>query len=148
MNRFRRSLGAAFALAAVLATAHAASANTSIGAGVFFPNDGDSTVGVVGTLGLSSVPLLPVRPQITGAFLGGDGGRYAFTGEAEFQASKGFLGVGAGIGKMNRFGDSGLLFDLFGGFPIAPHVNVEARFYGAGGNNVGSASYLGLSLGL
>jgi hypothetical protein len=157
-------------LAAALLTQGAASADvgTSIGAGAFFASDGNTYPGIVGTVGLGSFPVIPIRPQVTGAYIftsGGNGANYAITGEGQFGGKTFYAGAGAGYGRLPLGGGggfaypglpggagppsstSGVLIDGFIGAKIAKYASVQFRYYASPDGNTGNAAYLGLSLG-
>jgi hypothetical protein len=123
-----------------------ARAGTAIGGGVFFPSDGSPSAGGIATLGLSSVPVVPVGPQLSVAALGG--GRFAATIEIQASAAGNYFGGGAGVGKFRTNGQAGTMLDVLAGTRIAPLLSVQARFYDGLGGNAGSSAYLGLSLSL
>lgn len=143
---FIRSLCVACGLWGAVLSATPARAGTAVGGGVFFPSDGSPSGGGIATLGLSSVPVVPVGPQLSVAALGG--GRFAATLEIQASAAGGFFGGGAGIGKFRTNGQAGTMLDALAGARIAPFVSVQARFYDGLGGNAGSSAYLGLSFSL
>jgi hypothetical protein len=121
-------------------------AGTAIGGGVFFPSDGNPAAGAIATVGLSSVPVVPVGPQVSVAALSGS--RFAATFEVQASAAGYFFGGGAGVGKFRANGQAGAMLDALAGARIAPLVSVQARFYDGLGGNAGSSAYLGLSFSL
>jgi hypothetical protein len=137
---------AALAAAAAIALASPARAAGSASAGVFFPSDGGASAGAIATLGLASVPVVPVGPQISVAAL--SNGRFAATLEIQASAAGNFFGGGAGVGKFRTNGQAGTLLDAFAGTRIAPFVSLQARFYSGVGANVGSSAYVGVSFSL
>jgi len=119
-------------------------ADTSIGAGLFFPSDGGATGGLLGSLPLISLPLAPVSVQLSGA-VPFSGGRYAVNAEAVVHAAGFFVGAGPGVGRFrDANGSTGALYDILAGIRIAPMITLDARYYGSGSSNVGSATYAGL----
>jgi hypothetical protein len=119
-------------------------ADTSVGAGLFFPSDGGATGGLLGSLALSSIPLTPIRAQLSAA-VPFSGGRYAVTAEGVFHAAGFFAGAGAGVGRFQQTnGTTGGLYDIVGGMRLAPAVTLDARYYGSGSGNVGSSTYAGV----
>jgi hypothetical protein len=119
-------------------------ANTSVGAGIFFPSDGGATGGLLGSIPLMSVPVAPVNVQLSGA-LPFSGGRFAVTAEGVLHEAGFFVGGGAGVGRFRQTdGTTGAVYDILGGIRLAPLLTLHARYYGSGGGNVGSATYMGL----
>jgi hypothetical protein len=142
-----RKLGVAFAAALALAAAPAY-AETSIGAGVFYTHDGSTESGILGSYNLFGLPELPIKIQLSAAVPFGSGGRFAATVEGEYQMRKIYVGAGVGGGKFAAGGNGGALYDLLGGIRLAPFTSFQARYYGSGSTNTGSATYLGLAFGL
>jgi hypothetical protein len=119
-------------------------ADTAIGAGVFFPSDGGTTGGFIGSLPIVAVPHAPVSVQLSGA-VPFSGGRFAVTAESVLHKAGFFVGAGAGIGRFrDTNGTSGAVYDILGGIHLAPMITFHARYYGSGNRNVGSATYAGL----
>ena len=144
-----RYLGSALLLALSLSMAAPAKADTAIGAGVFLPGDGSSSLGVLGSYNLFSVPAVPLKLQLSAGAPFGPGGRFAVTLETEYETSKFFLGGGAGGGKMkSQGGTPDAMYDLFAGVRLLPLISLQARYYGSGSSNTGNATYLGLSFGV
>ncbi|HEV3157527.1 MAG TPA: hypothetical protein VGZ00_09310 [Candidatus Baltobacteraceae bacterium] len=146
MTILRRFTALAFALALYAAGTSIASADTSIGAGLLLPSDGSTDGALIGSLALDAIPGLPIRPQLTGLIASGTNTRYAVTGDVDFTVGHGILGAGAGLGKMNQLGNSGLIFDAHAATRILPLTMLEVRVYGLGSNNVGSGTYLGINI--
>jgi hypothetical protein len=141
-------LGSAL-LAALCLAATPALADTAIGTGVFFPSDGTTADGVLGSFNLTSVPVVPVKAQVSAGVPLGPGGRWVATVEGEFEAPSFFAGVGAGGGKLRVSGGrTGVLYDFFLGARVAPFISVLGKFYNGSDHAVGSSTYLGLSVGL
>jgi hypothetical protein len=121
-------------------------ANTAVGAGVFFPSDGGTTGGLLGSFPLISVPLAPVSAQLSGA-VPFSGGRFAVTAEGVLHEAGFFVGVGTGVGRFRQTnGTTGAVYDILAGIHLAPLLTLHARYYGSGSGNVGSATYMGLFL--
>jgi hypothetical protein len=124
-------------------------ADTAIGPGVFFPSDGNTAGGVIGSFNLTSVPVVPVKAQISAGAPFGPGGRFVATVEGEFEAANFFAGVGAGGGKLKASGgETGVLYDFFLGTRLMPFVSLIGKYYNGGSESVGSSGYVGLSIGL
>lgn len=119
-------------------------ADTSLGAGLFFPSDGGATGGLLGSIPIIAVPLAPVSVQLSGA-VPFSGGRYAVTAEGVLHAAGLFVGAGPGVGRFRRTnGATGAVYDILAGIRLAPMITLDARYYGSGNGNVGSATYAGL----
>ncbi|HEY0797850.1 MAG TPA: hypothetical protein VGD50_01800 [Candidatus Baltobacteraceae bacterium] len=148
MNRFRlRSF--ILAVSALCLVGTPALADTAIGAGVFLPSDGATAGGVMGSFDLTAVPVVPIKAQISAGAPLGPGGRFVATVEGELELKNFFAGVGAGGGKLREVGgETGVLYDFFIGTRLAPFISAQAKYYNGGSHPVGSAAYLGLSVGL
>jgi hypothetical protein len=149
----------AAALALTLEPARA-DVGTAIGAGAFFTSDGQTSAGIVGTLGLGSFPVIPIRPQVSGAYIfTNDGGSYAVTGEGQFGGKAFFAGAGLGFGRIAAHSGGsafnsccapsgvGFVADAFAGLRVAPFTSVQLRYYGSPNGTTGSSTYLGVSFG-
>jgi hypothetical protein len=124
-------------------------ADTAIGPGVFFSSDGTTAGGVIGSFNLTSVPVVPVKAQISAGAPFGPGGRFVATAEGEFEAANFFAGVGAGGGKLREVnGQTGILYDFFLGTRLMPFVSLIGKYYNGSTSAVGSSGYVGLSIGL
>ena len=140
------TLVAAVALALGFLHAMPASADSSIGAGYFAPGPDQKGLGVIATTGLT-LPIVPIAPQVALA-VPFSGGRYALTGEARVALKDTYLGVGAGIARLQSAGSTGAILDAFIGHKVAPLTSLEARFYGAGDARAGSTGYIGVRFAL
>jgi len=123
-------------------------ADTSIGPGVFLPSDGSTAIGLLGSYNLLGIPATPVKVQLSAGAPFGPGGRFAALVEGEYEAHRFFVGGGAGGGKMRVHGVADAMYDLFAGVRVLPLVSLQARYFGTGNANAGSAMYLGASVGL
>jgi hypothetical protein len=131
-------------LVALALGAAPALADTSIGAGVFFPSDGGTTGGLLGSIPVFSVPLAPVSVQLSGA-VPFSGGRFGVTAEGVIHEAGVFLGAGPGVGRFRQTnGTTGTIYDVLAGVRLAPMITLHARYYGSGSSSVGSATYVGL----
>lgn len=150
-RRFAQTLAFNGALAiAFLAAGQAARADNSLGAGLVVPSDGSSALGVVGTLSLISVPAVPIRPQLSAAYVAGTGGRFAVAAEAIAGLKGTSFGGGIGLGKLSQRSDAqaGGLLDVFVVQHLAPLTSLQLRYYAGTGSRVGSALFAGLSFSL
>jgi hypothetical protein len=142
-----RKIHIAGALALVLCAAPAL-ADTSVGGGVFWSHDGNTDPGLLASHILMGLPGVPVKIQASAAVPIGAGGRYAVTGEGMYRFRKFYAGAGAGFGKMDVSGATGLIFDYFGGFRLAPLTSIQGRYYGSLIGSPGSSTYLGVAFSL
>jgi hypothetical protein len=148
-----------------------AGADTGIGPGLFVSSDGTTSAGVMGSLNLFALPVVPVKVQLSGgsSLSGGagpgEGPVWMGTVEAEYEAKRVFVGAGGGFGVL-RAGDSGgAIYDFFVGGRLAPLVSVIAKYYGGStavgcpamifrlpgpctGSTSTAAGYVGITIGL
>jgi hypothetical protein len=141
-----RNILASVAAALMLSVAPAL-ADTAIGAGVFLPSGGSNAFGILASYNLIGIPTTPIKLQITAGAPFGPGGRYLTVVEGEYESRRFFAGVGGGGGKMTVGGTSNAMYDLFAGVRVLPLISLQARYFGSGNGNAGSALYLGASFG-
>ncbi|MEO6990555.1 MAG: hypothetical protein ABI346_00035 [Candidatus Baltobacteraceae bacterium] len=134
----------------LIATPLEARADNSLGAGLVVPSDGSTALGVLGTLSLSSVPVVPIRPQLSGAYVTGNGGRFAVAAEVVGGLKGTSVGGGIGLGKLSQRSDAqtGPLLDVFLVQHVAPLTSLQIRYYAGTGSRVGSALFAGVSFSL
>jgi hypothetical protein len=143
-----RLIPALTACALALAVAAPASAEVSIGGGVYTSTSPSTTGGAVLLSTGASIPQVPVDIQATIFVPLVKGGGYALTGEVRGFTGGGFGGayVGGGIGVGNLSSDrrTGPVFTIFGGKSVAPFTSVEARLIKSTQTNGATAGFLGL----
>lgn len=117
----------------------------SIAAGEFAPNSVGPSGGVVLS---ASVPHIPASyiPQIAIAVPFRGPGRYAVTGELRTYGNL-YGGIGAGIGNLDGFGQSGFTVDVLAGIRIVPNLSLVGRYYFGGKSGGGNSGFFGLQLG-
>jgi hypothetical protein len=111
---------------------------------------GGSLTNLRGTAGVLSVPLhhtriVPgTRPQFSfEAPLSHNQGRYALTGELVTRGNT-FVGLGAGIGRLNVSGRTGAVYNVIAGTKVAPGTALVGRFYVGSKNGMGTTGVVGL----
>jgi hypothetical protein len=105
-------------------------ADTAIGPGVFFSGDGTTTVGVAGSIGIASLPIVPVKLEISGAGTFATNERlFMATLELEYEAKQLFAGVGGGLGALEARDGGGPIYDVFLGARLAPFVSAIVKYY-------------------
>lgn len=89
----------------------------------------------------------PIGVQLSGMFPFTGGGAYAASMEGVFHAPGGaYVGAGLGVGRMRAPLDPGMLYDIVGGVPVFPHVDLVGRYYAATGRDEGQGIFGGLQL--
>jgi hypothetical protein len=93
------------------------------------------------------VHLPGLHPQASLAVpLSGDG-RYAATAEEVLHVPGGtYIGAGVGLGRLNQPLQTGMLYDVIGGTPLAPHIDLVGRYYGGLNHYTGQGIYGGLAI--
>jgi hypothetical protein len=93
------------------------------------------------------VHLPGLHPQASVAVpLSGDG-RFAATAEDVLHVPGGaYLGAGIGLGRLNQPLQTGMLYDVIGGTPLLPHVDLVGRYYGGLNHYTGGGIYGGLAI--
>jgi hypothetical protein len=90
----------------------------------------------------------PFGTQVSGMFpFGGGGTHYAATAEGVFNAPGGaYLGAGLGVGRLSLPFQTGMLYDIVGGVPVFPHLDLVARYYAGTSHAAGQGVFGGLQL--
>jgi hypothetical protein len=143
---FVKQLTKVAALAALALTpALPAAAQTTLTGGAFSPVNDDRVGGAVLSTSLA-VPGAPagLEPQLSLAAPLAAGSRYSLTGEVRSTGPQ-FIGVGAGIGKLDPNGRTGFVVDGLVGTRIAPNTALVGRIYG-GSRATGTNSFVGVQL--
>jgi hypothetical protein len=93
------------------------------------------------------VPLPGLHPQASLAVpLRGDG-RFAATAEEVLHVPGGmYVGAGVGLGRLDQPLRTGMLYDVIGGTPLAPHIDLVGRYYGGLNHYTGQGLYGGLAI--
>jgi len=133
----------------VLASILPASAyDTSVSGGIFTQKGGDTTAGIIVTQRLRSrsVHVSGLRTQISAQVPLATGGRYAVTAELRKSIlGSTYIGAGAGIGKLDRNGKSGALYDILAGTRLMRHLYLEGRLNSEITAKVGHSAFLGVT---
>jgi len=136
------------ACALTLALAAPASAEVTVGGGVYTSHSPSATGGAVLFSTGASIPKVPVDIQATAFFSLVKGGGYALTGEVRGFTGGGFggtyFGGGLGVGNLSTDKSTGPVVTVFGGKSIAPFTSVELRLIKQTQTNGATAGFLGL----
>lgn len=109
--------------------------------------DKSASLAGVATLHGPGIGLPGIKPQVSLALPFTGGGRYAATAEGAAHLPGGiFAGGGLGIGRLDAPLTTGLIYDVFAGTAIAPHVDVIGRYYAGLNHYTGQGLFAGLSL--
>ncbi|MDB5040428.1 MAG: hypothetical protein JWN27_1154 [Candidatus Eremiobacteraeota bacterium] len=88
-----------------------------------------------------------LHPQASLAVPFSGDGRYAATAEEVLHVPGGaYIGAGAGLGRLNQPLQTGMLYDVIGGTPLAPHIDLVGRYYGGLNHYTGQGLYGGLAI--
>ena len=141
MSHVQKLLPIAWILACVGVAAPAV-ASTQYGIATFLPSASGATV--AGTL-TQQLPIAgaPLTTQATAMVPFSGGGRYALTGEVRSPGTT-HVGIGAGVGKIDHNGKSGLVLTGLATVPLADRVALSGRFYQGATSSVGTGGTLGL----
>ncbi len=145
MSHLHKVLSVA-AIAVCVGAAPAAAAATQYTVGTFVPSSAGTTVAGLLTQELP-VPSASLTTQATAMVPLSGRGRYALTGEVRSPGNL-HVGIGAGVGKLERDGKSGFLFSGLAGVPIAERLSLTGRFYQGVTQPVGTGGMLGLQFGV
>ncbi|HYZ17596.1 MAG TPA: hypothetical protein VE591_14390 [Candidatus Acidoferrum sp.] len=143
----KRTLFAAIlAAAAGLVPAIAAADTIDLSAGYLGTRGGDSAG--TGIVTFQGPRFGPFGAQVSGMFpFAGGGTHFAATAEGVFHAPGGaYLGAGLGVGRLSLPLQTGMLYDVVGGVPVFPHLDVVARYYSGTSRAAGQGIFGGLEL--
>lgn len=144
----RRILWAVGTAALLLAGALPASAEVSVGGGVYTSTSPSATGPAVLLSTGASIPKVPVDVQATVLVPLIKSGGYAVTAEVRGFTGGGFggayFGGGLGIGNLSANRSTGPVFTVFGGKSVAPFTSVELRLIKSTQTNGAAVGFLGL----
>lgn len=93
------------------------------------------------------VHLPGLHPQASLAVPLSSDGRYAATAEDVLHVPGGmYVGAGIGLGRLDQPLHTGMLYDVIGGTPLAPHIDLVGRYYGGLNHYTGQGLYGGLAI--
>jgi hypothetical protein len=88
-----------------------------------------------------------LHPQASLAIPFRGDGRYAATAEDVLHVPGGaYVGAGIGLGRLNQPLQTGMLYDVIAGTPLAPHIDLVGRYYGGLNHYTGQGIYGGLAI--
>ena len=105
-----------------------------------------SGTGIV-TLHGVGLPVPGLHPQLSLAVPFSSGARFAATAEDVLHVPGGsYVGAGLGVGRLSEPLRTGMLYNVVGGIPIAPRIDVVGRYYGGLSRSAGDGLFGGLSI--
>jgi hypothetical protein len=142
----RTFFSATLAVAIALVPAIAAADTVDLSAGYLGTRGG--TGAGTGIVTFQGPHVGPFGTQASGMFpFAGGGTHFAATAEGVFHAPGGaYLGAGLGLGRLSLPLQTGFLYDVVGGVPVFPHVDVVARYYAGASHAAGQGIFGGLEL--